>query len=144
MSVSTDVQQIVPESQNYDDINLTEKAREHLTKLLTERNIPDLGLRVFVSGGGCSGMQYGMAMESEPREFDTIVDSNGVKVFNDRGSYKGVAKITSDVSSGIGVSTLGYWRQLNDGTVNSISSANLADMGNAPTFSDNLVEVIKL
>ena len=53
-------------------------------------------------------------------------------------------RITSDVSSGIVVSTLGYWRQLNDGTVNSISSANLADMGNAPTFSDNLVEVIKI
>jgi len=58
--------------------------------------------------------------------------------------YLVVAKITSDVSSGIVVSTLGYWRQLNDGTVNSISSANLADMGNAPTFSDNLVEVIKI
>ena len=83
MSVTTDVQQIVPESQSYNDISLTEKAREHLTKLLAERNIPDHGLRVFVSGGGCSGMQYGMAMESEPREFDTIVDSNGVKVFID-------------------------------------------------------------
>ena len=83
MSATSDVQQIVPESQSYNDINLTEKAREHLTKLLAERNIPDHGLRVFVSGGGCSGMQYGMAMESEPREFDTIVDSNGVKVFID-------------------------------------------------------------
>ena len=83
MSVTTDVQQIVPESQSYNDISLTEKAREHLTKLLAERNIPDHGLRVFVSGGGCSGMQYGMAMENEPREFDTIVDSNGVKVFID-------------------------------------------------------------
>ena len=45
---------------------------------------------------------------------------------------------------GIVVSSLGYWRQLNKGTVNSISSANLADMGNAPTFSDNLVEVVKI
>ena len=52
MSVTTDVQQIVPESQSYNDISLTDKAREHLTKLLTERNIPDHGLRVFVSGVG--------------------------------------------------------------------------------------------
>ena len=42
------------------------------------------------------------------------------------------------------MSTLGYWRQDNKGTVNSISSGNLADMGNAPTFSDNLVEVKKI
>ena len=83
MSISTDTHQIVSEPQNYDDISLTEKAREHVAKLLTERDIPDHGLRVFVSGGGCSGMQYGMAMEGESREFDTIVDSNGVKVFID-------------------------------------------------------------
>ena len=73
--------------------------------------------------------------------------SNGdkVKVFNDRGSFNGVAKITDDVSPGIVVATLGYWRQLNQsGTVNSISTAKLADMGNAPTFSDNLVEFSKL
>ena len=52
--------------------------------------------------------------------------------------------MTNDVSKGIIVTSLGYWRQLNNGTVNSISSANLADMGNAPTFSDNLVDVIKI
>ena len=83
MSISTDTQQILSEPQNYDDISLTEKAREHVAKLLTERSIPDHGLRVFVSGGGCSGMQYGMAMEGEAREFDTIVNSDGVKVFID-------------------------------------------------------------
>jgi anaerobic selenocysteine-containing dehydrogenase len=73
-----------------------------------------------------------------------IANGDKVKVFNDRGSYEGVAEITDDVSEGIIVSSLGYWRQLHKGTVNSISSANLADMGNAPTFSDNLVEVEKL
>ena len=73
-----------------------------------------------------------------------IKSGDNVKVFNDRGSYEGIAKITNDVSQGIVVSTLGYWRQHNEGTVNSISSANLADMGNAPTFSDNLVEVEKI
>jgi iron-sulfur cluster assembly protein len=62
---------------------LTPSAREHVSKLLTERNMPDHGLRVFVSGGGCSGMQYGMALEAEPREFDTIVETDGVKVFLD-------------------------------------------------------------
>ena len=74
-----------------------------------------------------------------------IDNGDKVKVFNDRGSFDGVAKITDDVSPGIVVATLGYWRQLNQsGTVNSISTAKLADMGNAPTFSDNLVEFSKL
>ncbi len=66
-----------------DEITLTTSAREHVSKLLAERNMPDHGLRVFVSGGGCSGMQYGMALEAEPREFDTIVEADGVKVFLD-------------------------------------------------------------
>ena len=74
-----------------------------------------------------------------------VNNGDKVKVFNERGSFEGVVKVTDDVSPGIVVATLGYWRQLNKtGTVNSISTAKLADMGNAPTFSDNLVEVNKI
>lgn len=74
-----------------------------------------------------------------------INNGDKVKVFNERGSYQGLVKVTDDVNPGIIVSTLGYWRQLNEeGTVNSISSAEFANMGNAPTFSDNLVEVVKI
>ncbi len=64
-----------------------------------------------------------------------------VKVFNDRGAFEGLAKISDDVNAGIVVATLGYWRQLNNGTVNCISSAEFGDMGHSTTFSDNLVEV---
>ncbi|MFT7413901.1 MAG: anaerobic selenocysteine-containing dehydrogenase [Methylophagaceae bacterium] len=70
-----------------------------------------------------------------------IKQGDTVRVFNDRGTFEAVANITDDVSSGIVVATLGYWRQLNKGTVNCISSAEFVDMGHAPTFSDNLVEV---
>ncbi len=70
-----------------------------------------------------------------------IQESDTVRVFNDRGTFQGIAKITDDVNAGIIVATLGYWRQLNTGTVNSISSAEFVNMGHAPTFSDNLVEV---
>ncbi len=70
-----------------------------------------------------------------------IIDGDRVQVSNARGAFKGVAKITDDVNPGIVVATLGYWRQLNEGTVNSISSAEFTDMGHAPSFSDNLVEV---
>ncbi len=71
----------------------------------------------------------------------SINDGDKVRVFNDRGAYEADAKITDDVNQGIIVTTLGYWRQLNNGTVNSISSAEFTDMGHAPSFSDNLVQV---
>ena len=74
-------------------------------------------------------------------ETRNIKDGSVIKVFNDRGSFKGVAKISEDVNTGIVVATLGYWRQLNDGTVNCISFAEFGDMGHSPTYSDNLVDV---
>ncbi|KAJ0344087.1 hypothetical protein COL154_014036, partial [Colletotrichum chrysophilum] len=64
-----------------------------------------------------------------------------VRVFNGRGGFEAVAQITDDVNAGIVVATLGYWRQLNKGTVNCVSSAEFVDMGHAPTFTDNLVQV---
>jgi anaerobic selenocysteine-containing dehydrogenase len=70
-----------------------------------------------------------------------IAEGAKVRVFNDRGAFKGDARITNDVNPGIVVATLGYWRQLNEGTVNSISSAEFGDMGHSTTFSDNLVQV---
>ena len=70
-----------------------------------------------------------------------IHEGEKVKVFNDRGAFDAIAKITLDVNKGIVVATLGYWRQLNNGTVNSIGSSAFGDMGNAPTSHDCLVEV---
>jgi len=70
-----------------------------------------------------------------------IENGDKIRVFNDRGAFQGNAKITEDVDAGIIVATLGYWRQLNEGTVNCISSAEFVNMGHAPTFSDNLVQV---
>lgn len=73
-----------------------------------------------------------------------ITESARVRVFNDRGAFEGLARISDDVNPGIVVATLGYWRQLNNGTVNCISSAEFGDMGHSTTFSDNLVQVISL
>jgi len=70
-----------------------------------------------------------------------IKEGDKVRVYNDRGAFEADAKITADVNAGLVVATLGYWRQLNKGTVNCISSAEFVDMGHAPTFSDNLVQV---
>lgn len=70
-----------------------------------------------------------------------VQDGMMVKTYNERGAFEAVARVTTDVNPGIVVATLGYWRQLNKGTVNCISSAEYGDMGHSNTFSDNLVEV---
>ncbi|HUN23608.1 MAG TPA: iron-sulfur cluster insertion protein ErpA [Anaerolineales bacterium] len=64
-------------------IILTAGAANKIRTLLQERNLPNHGLRVFVSGGGCSGMQYGMALEAAEREFDAVLSVDGVKLFVD-------------------------------------------------------------
>jgi anaerobic selenocysteine-containing dehydrogenase len=76
----------------------------------------------------------------------SIREGDPVRVFNSRGDFEGVARVTEDVNPGIVVATLGYWRSLNrsDGSVNSISSDAWSGLGRAPTFSDNLVEVARV
>lgn len=66
-----------------ENVTLLPAAADKIRSLLSERNMLDHGLRVFVAGGGCSGMQYGMAIEKEAGEFDTVLESNGVKIFVD-------------------------------------------------------------
>jgi iron-sulfur cluster assembly protein len=64
-------------------ISVTPEAAIRLQNLLQEQEKPGYGLRVFVSGGGCSGMQYGMAFENEPREQDEVFETEGVKLIVD-------------------------------------------------------------
>lgn len=64
-------------------VTLTPIAAQKLQSILREKNLTDHGLRVFVAGGGCSGLQYGMAFESQARDMDTIVDQHGLKVYVD-------------------------------------------------------------
>ena len=79
-----------------DTIQLTEAAVKMVQDLLTQKNVPDHGLRVFVSGGGCSGMQYGMALEEEPRPYDNVIESSGVRVFVDPTSMMYLSGATID------------------------------------------------
>ena len=77
-------------------ITLLPSAVNKFRALLTERNLPDHALRVFVAGGGCSGMQYGMALEREAGEFDHVVEQDGVKVLVDATSMMYLAGATID------------------------------------------------
>src|SRR5450432_874050 len=63
-------------------VSMTASAADKVQELLSQENDPSLGLRVFVAGGGCSGLQYGMTLD-ELQEGDTVVEISGFKIFVD-------------------------------------------------------------
>ena len=66
-----------------DEITLTQAAADAVRGLLKDRQVEGHALRVFVTGGGCSGFQYGMALEGSPRETDMTFEQHGVKLVVD-------------------------------------------------------------
>jgi iron-sulfur cluster insertion protein len=64
-------------------ITITEQAVAKIKDIIAEENNPALKLRVFVQGGGCSGMQYGFTLDEEQAEDDWDLDINGVRILVD-------------------------------------------------------------
>jgi len=77
-------------------IVVTASAAARVQRLLEERQLSGHALRVFVSGGGCSGMQYGMALEGQPRETDHRFGFGGVDVVVDPVSMDYLSGVTID------------------------------------------------
>lgn len=71
-----------------DPIIFTENAVTKVRELIEEEGNPDLKLRVFISGGGCSGFQYGFTFDEVTNEDDFVIDKNGVKFLVDTMSYQ--------------------------------------------------------
>jgi iron-sulfur cluster assembly accessory protein len=67
-------------------LSLTDAAAAKLADLTKEETNPDIGLRVYVYSGGCSGYRYGMMLEDAPTTDDRILEANGVKVYVDGNS----------------------------------------------------------
>jgi iron-sulfur cluster assembly protein len=66
-----------------DLITITDSALTQLRDLLQKQGRPEMGLRVFVQPGGCSGMSYGMGFEDQAEEGDAISEVGGVRLFVD-------------------------------------------------------------
>jgi iron-sulfur cluster insertion protein len=77
-------------------ITITENVDTKVAEILLEENEPNIGLRVFVQGGGCSGMQYGFALETEQNEDDFIIEQQGVKYLVDAMSMQYLQGATID------------------------------------------------
>jgi len=69
-------------------IVFTDAAAEKVAQLIDEEGNPDLKLRVFVQGGGCSGFQYGFTFDEIVNDDDTTMEKNGVQLLVDAMSYQ--------------------------------------------------------
>jgi iron-sulfur cluster assembly accessory protein len=77
-------------------ITLTENAQKAIGRFIRGAESPVQGLRISVTGGGCSGMQYGLALEESPNNDDTIIDVDGLKLFVDPYSAPMLNGVTVD------------------------------------------------
>jgi iron-sulfur cluster assembly accessory protein len=73
---------IVPETET-STILLSTAASDAIKNILTERNLEGYALRVYVAGGGCCGVNFGMALDNNIRDVDSTFEVNGVKVVVD-------------------------------------------------------------
>ena len=79
----------------------TDNAAKKVKELIDEEGSPDLKLRVFVSGGGCSGFQYGFTLEEEVNDDDTQVDKDGVILLIDPMSLQYLAGAEIDYTDSL-------------------------------------------
>ncbi len=79
---------IVSTEKMENSIMFTDNAVKKVRELVDEEGNPDLGLRVFVTGGGCSGFQYGFTFDEITNDDDLVVEKEGVKFLVDSMSYQ--------------------------------------------------------
>lgn len=79
----------------------SEAAASKVRELIEEEGNDELKLRVFISGGGCSGFQYGFTFDEEIGEGDTIVENEGVKLLVDPMSFQYLSGAEIDYSEGM-------------------------------------------
>jgi len=82
-------------------VNFTDAAANKVSDLITEEGNDQLKLRVFISGGGCSGFQYGFTFEEEVNEDDTKVEKGGVTLLIDPASYQYLVGAEIDYSDSV-------------------------------------------
>ena len=77
-------------------ISLSAAASDAVKNILTERNLEGYALRVYVAGGGCCGVNFGMALDNNIRDVDTTFEANGVQVVVDEVSIDYLRGATID------------------------------------------------
>lgn len=79
----------------------TDSAANKVKELIVEEGNPELKLRVFVTGGGCSGFQYGFTFDEVANEDDTVMQKNGVTLLIDPMSFQYLVGAEIDYAEGL-------------------------------------------
>jgi len=87
---------VLAEQTQVETITLTPAAANAVRDLLEKRELDGYGLRVYIQGGGCSGYQYGMALDNNFRDEDLVMEFHGVKVVVDEVSLNYMQGSTVD------------------------------------------------
>ena len=82
-------------------IVFSDSAASKVSELILEEDNPNLKLRVFVSGGGCSGFQYGFSFDETAGEDDTVVEKDGVSLLIDPMSIQYLVGAEIDYEEGL-------------------------------------------
>lgn len=91
----------VVQSQEPIIMSFTDNAADKVHSLITEEGNDNLKLRVFVTGGGCSGFQYGFSFDEEVSEDDTIIENKGASLLIDPLSYQYLVGAKIDYVEGL-------------------------------------------
>ncbi len=95
-------QQVEQSPNNHSDpLLFTESAVSKVRELIEDEGNHNLKLRVFISGGGCSGFQYGFTFDENTEEGDTVIDRGGVMLLVDPMSIQYLTGAEIDYSEGI-------------------------------------------
>lgn len=86
----------MPESTTFDPIHLTANALQQVSKLLAAQPEENLKLRIYVTGGGCSGFQYGFAFDDQIAEDDRVLHKTGVTLLVDAMSLQYMTGVSID------------------------------------------------
>ncbi len=82
-------------------MQFTQGAAKKVKSLVEEEGNPRLKLRVFITGGGCSGFQYGFTFDEDVAEDDTIIDREGVSLIIDPMSFQYLVGAEVDYTEGL-------------------------------------------
>jgi iron-sulfur cluster assembly protein len=77
-------------------VTLTQPAADAIRDIINQKNLQGYALRLFISGGGCSGYQYGLALDNRNRPEDTVIETDGVKLVVDEVSINYLQGATVD------------------------------------------------
>jgi len=86
---------------NWNVLVFTESAANKVKALIVDEKNPNLNLRVFITGGGCSGFQYGFTFDEKIQDGDSEIEKNGVKLLVDPMSVQYLRGAEIDYQEGL-------------------------------------------